>query len=302
MAKNRDYYEVLGIPRDAADEDIKKAYRNLAKKYHPDLHPNDKQAEARFKEINEAYAVLSTPEKRREYDAGGRVIFEGAPTWPGAAPPPGGVDFSGFEFNLGGMEDIFGEFFGRGGRGAGRGPFPRKGRDIEYALDIDFLHAVKGTEVELTVRRDGGAEKVKVRIPPGIKDGQRVRVGAKGEAAPGAQRGDLYITARVRPHPYLKREDNDIYIDVPVTIQEAMLGATVEVPTIEGFTKIKIPPGVGSGQRLRIRGKGVPSPEGPGDEYVIIKVEVPKKVDKKTKELIEELQKINPYQPRADLW
>src|SRR3989304_1494605 len=114
MAKNRDYYEVLGIPRDAADEDIKKAYRNLAKKYHPDLHPNDKQAEARFKEINEAYAVLSTPEKRREYDAGGRVIFEGAPTWPGAAPP-GGVDFSGFEFNLGGMEDIFGEFFGRGG-------------------------------------------------------------------------------------------------------------------------------------------------------------------------------------------
>ncbi|MBI5560146.1 MAG: DnaJ domain-containing protein [Deltaproteobacteria bacterium] len=296
MARDKDYYGILGVGKDATEEEIKKTYRNLAKKYHPDLHPNDKQAESRFKEINEAYGVLSNPQKRREYDMGGRVIFEGMPGREGA--PPGGFDFSDFESGLGGMEDIFSEFFG--GR---RGHIPRKGGDIEYSLSIDFLHAVKGTDVELTVRRDGATEKVKARVPPGISDGQRVRVAGRGNpGVSGGPAGDLYITVGVKPHPYFRREKNDIYVEVPVTVQEAAFGADVEVPTIEGKTKIKIPAGVQGGQKLRLRGKGVPSPQGAGDEYVIIRITVPKKVDKRTKELLEELEKINPYHPREDLW
>ncbi|MBI5599431.1 MAG: DnaJ domain-containing protein [Deltaproteobacteria bacterium] len=296
MAKEKDYYATLGVPRDASDEVIKKAYRNLAKKYHPDLHPDDKAAESRFKDMNEAYAVLSNPQKRREYDTGQRVIFEGPPGGP--SPEAGGFNFSDFEFNIGGMEDLFGEFFGKGRR-----RIPKKGGDVEYQLGVDFLHAVKGTEVELTMRRDG-TEKIKVRIPPGLKDGARVRVAGKGSRGEeGGPPGDLYIIARVKPHPYFKRVDNDIYLDCPVTVQEAVFGATVEVPTMGGFTKIKIPPGVTSGQKLRIKGRGVSSPvEGAGDQYVVIKIAMPEKVDGKTRELLEELQKINPYEPRKDLW
>lgn len=296
MARDKDYYGTLGVSRDAAEEEIKKAYRNLAKKYHPDLHPNNKQAEARFKEINEAYAVLSNPDKRRDYDMGGRVIFEGAPGWEGARP--GGFDFSDFESGLGGMEDIFSEFFG--GR---RGHIPRRGGDIEYSLPIDFIHAVKGAEVELTVRREGVTEKVKVRVPAGISDGQRVRVAGKGNPGIfGGPAGDLYITVGVKSHPYFRRKNNDIYIEVPVTVQEATFGAAIEVPTVEGREKIKIPPGVQGGQKLRLKGKGVTSPEGTGDQYVVINITLPKRTDKKTEELLKELEKINPYQPRENLW
>jgi len=238
MANRKDYYEILGVSKDATAEEIKKAYRNLAKKYHPDTHPGDRQAEAKFKEINEAHSVLHDPKRRREYDLGERVIFEGMPGWQGG-PAPGGFDAAGFGFNVGGMEDLFSDLFG--GR-ASRAP--RRGTDIEYVLEVDFLHAVKGTEVELTVKRGGASEKTKVRIPAGVHDGSHVRVAGRGNPGMhGGPAGDLFIATRVRPHPYFRRKGDDIYVDVPVTVPEATLGTTISVPTVDGPTKIKIPPG-----------------------------------------------------------
>src|SRR3990170_1330726 len=188
----KDYYGLLGVSKTATEEEIKKAYRSLAKKYHPDLHPGDKAAEAKFKDINEAYETLSDSEKRRTYDLGERVVFEGAPEgWPGGRGPfGGGFEHINFDESMGGIEDIFSEVFG-----AKRKRGPRKGKDIEYTLDIDFMHAIKGTEVELTLRRTDTAEKVKVRIPPGVKDGSRVKVKAKG--SPGA-RGDGYVVLNIK--------------------------------------------------------------------------------------------------------
>ncbi len=291
----KDYYQILGVSRDATDEEIKKAYRELARKYHPDLHPGDREMEARFKEINEAYSVLSDPKKRREYDMVGRVTFE-----PGVGGPyETGFDFRNFGF--GGFEDLFGEIFGARPRRRAA----VKGPDLEYPLEIDFLQAVKGAEVNITIRRPTGTETLKVKIPPGVKDGSRVRVAGKGETGFfGGPPGDLYIVTRVRPHPYFRRVGNDIYIDLPITIKEAVAGATVRVPTIDGFTTIRIPPGVQGGQKLRIRSKGVPSPGGGprGDQYVVLHIAVPKNVDERSKKLIEEFEKINPYEPRKGLW
>ncbi len=297
----KDYYGLLGVGKTATEEEIKKAYRSLAKKYHPDLHPGDKAAESKFKEINEAYETLSDSEKRRTYDLGERVVFEGAPEgWPGGRGPFGGFENINFDESMGGIEDIFSEVFG-----AKRKRGPRKGKDIEYTLDIDFMHAIKGTEVELTLRRTDTAEKVKVRIPSGVKDGSRVKVRAKGSpGADGGAAGDLYIVTHVRPHAYFKRIDDDIYVDVPVTISEAVLGATVEVPTIEGFTKIKVTPGTQSGQKLRLKGKGAPSLAGgaKGDGYVVLNIKMPTHVDETGKRLISEFERTNPYEPRAGLW
>lgn len=295
----KDYYEILGVPRDASDEEIKKAYRRLTKKYHPDLHPGDKEAEARFKEINEAYSVLGDPKKRKEYDLGGIGFETGAGrTYQTGV---GGFNFRDFGFDFGGFEEIFSEVFG----GRSRRKAPARGSDIEYTLDIDFLQAVKGTDVRITITRPHGKETVTVKIPPGVKDGSRVRVAGKGDPGMyGGPPGDLYIITRVRPHPYFRVVDNDIYLDVPITIREAILGANIRVPTIDGFTTIKIPPGIQGGQRLRIRGKGVPSPRGEtrGDQYIIVHIAVPKNIDERSRQLIEEFDRINPYDPRRELW
>lgn len=302
MAK--DYYQILGVPRSASEEDIKKAYRNLARKYHPDLHPNNKkEMEAKFKEINEAYGVLSDPKKKSDYDLTGGVTYEpGMGGYGGYPPQGGGVHFEDFGFGGGGgFEDIFGEIFG--GRARRRGP--AKGPDIEYSLELDFLSAAKGAEVRVNAARRSGLETLTVKIPPGVKTGSKVRVSGKGETgAEGGPSGDLYIVVKVLPHQYFKRVDNDIYVDVPVTIKEAVLGAEIQVPTIDGLTKIKIPPCTQGGQKLRIKGKGVYAARSAprGDQYVLIHITVPKKVDEKTKELIEELEKINPYDPRKGLW
>ncbi len=298
MAK-KDYYETLGVPRGATEEEIKKAYRALARKYHPDLHPeNRKEMEAKFKEINEAHSVLSDPKKREAYDLTGQYTFE-----PGAAPggwPPEGFGYeeSGFP---GGFEDIFSEVFG--GRGRRRGV--QRGADLETRLELDFMHAVKGTEVKITVRRLAGTETLNVKIPPGVKTGSRVRIAGKGEqGVQGGPPGDLYIETVVKPHPYFRRADNDIYVDVPVTVKEACLGAEIQVPTIDGLTTIKVAPGTQGGQKLRIKGKGVYDTHGlsRGDQYIIMNITVPKKVDKKTRELIEKLDETNPYEPRKGLW
>ena len=295
MAK--DYYETLGVARNATEDDLKKAYRNLARKFHPDLHPEKKaEMEAKFKEINEAYGVLSDPKKRSDYDLTGSASYE--PGMGKGYPPPGGsVHFEDFGFgNIGGFEDVFSEIFGRGGR---RGP--RKGSDLEYSITLDFMQAVKGAEVRISVPKRGGVETITVKIPPGVKGGGRVRVPGKGEPGEGGS-GDLYIITEVQPHRYLRRVDNDIYVDVPITIKEAVLGADIKVPAIDGMTTIKVPPGIRSGQRLRIKGKGVYVAGGRGDEYVIIQIAAQKASDNRSKELIEEFSRINPYDPRKGLW
>lgn len=304
---NKDYYDILGVSRTASEEEIKKAYRNLARKYHPDLHPDKKsEMEAKFKEINEAYSVLIDPKKRSDYDLTGRVTFEpGMGGYPPGAGPHYEDFFGGFG---GGFEDIFSEVFGMPGRRRGM----QRGADIEYHLDVDFLHAVTGTEVRITVtRRTGAAETLTVKIPPGIKTGSRVRVASKGDLGyEGGPNGDLFIITSVKPHKYFKRVDNDIYVDVPVTIKEAALGAEIEVPTIDGPTRIKIPAGTQGGQKLRLKGKGVNFVEEAygvlekkrGDQYVEINVSIPKRLDERSKELLEEFSAINPYEPRKGLW
>lgn len=295
----KDYYNILGVSRNATEEEIKKAYRSLARKYHPDLHPDKKkEMEARFKEINEAYGVLSDPKKRSDYDLTGRAVFEpGIGGFPGA----GGIRFEDIGAgNFGGFEDIFSEIFGGRGR-----RMPQRGADMEYTVELDFVSAAKGTEVKIPVVRTTGSEGLTVKIPPGVKDGSRVRVAGKGDAGTeGGPPGDLYIITSIRPHRHFRMKVNDIYVDVPVTVQEAMLGATVEVPTVDGFTAIKIPPGTQGGQKLRIKGKGIYGVHGAarGDEYVVINIAVPKKLDERSKALVEELGRINPYEPRKGLW
>lgn len=299
MAK-KDYYEILGVERNASEEEIKKAYRDLAKKYHPDLHPGNKAMEARFKEINEAYEILKDPEKRGEYNRFGAAAFE--PGFQGARTytyPGGVVNIEDFGFDIGGIEDIFGDIFGKRGRAQRpRGPIP--GEDIEYSLEISFEQAIKGTEVRLTL--DG--EKITVKLPAGVKDGSRVRVAGKGRSGfAGGQRGDLYIVTKIKPHPYFKRENDDILLDCPITITEAVMGAKVQIPTIDGKTLLSIPAGTQSGQKLRLKGKGIPhiKDRGRGDQYVIIKIIAPKDIDQKSKNLLEEFQRLNPYDPRRDV-
>lgn len=313
--KTKDYYKILGIPRAAADDEIKSAYRKLASKLHPDLHPGDKSKEARFKEINEAYAVLSDPGRRRTYDLGGSVSFEGGMPQGGGVGGQGGFggfDFKDFGANMGGVEGIFSEIFGRGASRRPTAP-PRaqfRGGDIEHSLQIDFLHAIKGAEVRVTVKRGKGTEKLTVKVPPGVTDGARVKVAGKGKPSQvGGPPGDLFIITSVKPHPYFTRKGSDLYVEVPVTISEAVLGATIDVPTIDGIATIKVPPATASGQKLRIKGKGLAGGAGAsrksgrgGDLYAVISIALPKKIGKKERELLEEFDLINPYEPRRGLW
>jgi DnaJ-class molecular chaperone len=300
----KDYYEILGVQRDAGEEEIKKAYRSLARKYHPDLHPGNKEMEARFKEINEAYSVLGDPKKRSDYDLMGHATFPpGMGGFPGAEPGGWYEDFGfGEAAGRGGFEDIFADIFGVKGRRRGT----QRGADIEYNLRLDFVHAAKGADIKVTIaRRDGSKEALTVKIPAAVSTGARVRVAGKGDIGyEGGPNGDLFIIIDVTPHPYFRRVGNDIYLDAPVTIREAIEGARLTVPTIDGPTTIKMPPGTESGQRLRIKGKGVYGHEGGGrgDEYVVVNIALPKRIQEPSKGLIEEFEKINPYEPRKGLW
>ncbi|MEE8575213.1 MAG: J domain-containing protein, partial [Thermodesulfobacteriota bacterium] len=293
----------------------------------PDRHPDDKNAEERFKDLSEAYSVLVDPKKRSDYDMAGRMPFGHGPGGPGGPRAPGGPrgpggPFQGGGFNMNdiggagggggaGMEDIFKEFFeGMGGQGSpemGGRPQRRveKGTDIEYDLDIDFMHAVLGAEVNVTVTRGGGKEKITVKIPPGITYGSKVKIASRGNPGThGGPPGDLFITTKVRPHKYFKRKANDIYLDLPITINEALIGAEVEVPTLSGNTTVKIAPGTQGGQKLRLKGMGVANVQGAGkgDMYLNISISVPQKVNSASKTLIEEFGRINPYDPRYGLW
>jgi len=405
----KDYYETLGVKKSASAEDIRKAFRKLARKYHPDVNPGDKSAEEKFKALSEANDVLSDPKKRKIYDqvgfysdnidpataeayaragGGGGAGFPGGfpgGGFPGGAQPGGqGVhfDFGGFDFSdlmdsagrgrksSGGssFRDIFGGIFG-GGRGAApaeEGPEP--GTDLEYQVNVPFWTAIRGGVMRLNITRHdvcpncrgqgalespgkcpecGGTgqitqtggrmkfnvqcprchgtgknltvcptchgegtvtktEPLEVRIKAGTRDGQRIRIPGKGNAgAHGGAPGDLYAIIRTGDHPIFRRDGDDIYLTVPVSAAEAALGAKIEVPTVDGRALLKIPPGTQSGQKLRLREKGVPSATkdgARGDEIVEIRVTVPMPRDERTKELLRELAKLNPEDPRAELW
>jgi curved DNA-binding protein len=307
----RDYYDILGVPRTASADEMKKAYRALARKYHPDRNPGDKEAEAKFKEINQAYDVLSDEKKRAQYDQFGSDFEQmaGGAGRAGAGGGPfhfrwGGGE-AGPEFDLGDASSIFEEILkggagGFGPRGGGRRTRRSPAQDIEHDIEVDFMTAAHGGSLELEMQRQSGGDgtHLKVDIPAGIADGARLRLRGQGHAG-----GDLYVRVHVKPHPYFRREGQNIILEVPISVAEAILGAKVDVPTTDGTITVTIPPGTSSGQRLRLRGRGLPTPGGGerGDQYVELKIVVPRQIDERSKELIEEFARHDPQDPRASV-
>ncbi|MBI4239093.1 MAG: DnaJ domain-containing protein [Deltaproteobacteria bacterium] len=316
MAK--DFYQVLGVPRSATPDEIKKAYRRLAKQYHPDVNKGERRAEERFKEITEANEVLSDPKKRQQYDLLGEAYAQGGPgggfewrTRTGRGPRGAEEGIPGFE----GLGDIFSELFGFGGvnrrdrPGSGSGPrgsggyaSAQRGEEITATVEIEFLEAIHGASRQLQVERGGRREKIAVKIPAGVADGQRIRVAGKGGAGRnGGPSGDLFLDVRVRPHPRFTRTGADLQTDVPLTIYEAILGAEVTVPTLEGSgIKMKIPAGTAPGQRFRIKGKGMPASgkTAGGDLYVVAHIVPPQQLNDKWRQLAEQMATECPYNPR----
>jgi curved DNA-binding protein len=314
--EKKDLYGLLGVARDADEDAIRKAYRQLARRYHPDVNPGDDAAEERFKAVSEAYSVLSDEEKRRNYDEFGEVSLEAGFDADKARQAReafgqrfgrgmGGAEGEGFHF--GGLDDLFSDLFAR--RGWREAPRARRGHDLEAELELDFLDAARGGEHRLTFARptaDGGMrqETVAVRIPPGVAEGGRIRVpGRGGEGLRGGASGDLYAHIRIRPHPVFRREGRDLHLDLPVTVREATLGAKVPVPTLEGRVTLTVPPGTDSGTKLRLRGKGVPSPSGgaPGDLYATVQIVVPHDLPPQAVEKLEELAAYDPPDPREGM-
>jgi curved DNA-binding protein len=323
----RDYYEILGVARDATPEAIKKAYRGLARKYHPDVNPGDKSAEGKFKEVQSAYDILSDQEKRALYDRHGRAAFEGmAASGPRANSTEWASRFGGGGGGEAGFDhidisDLLGSFgAGRGEEAGnasvfedlmsrvrgGRPQRPRGGRTFEAHLSIPFLTAVKGGETTIEVQRaTGKTESLVVKIPSGIDTGAKLRLKGQGEAgAKGQPAGDLTITIEVEPHPYFKREGPNLQIEVPISVSEAILGAKIDVPALDGMKSLTIPPGSSSALKLRLKGQGIPPTAGKpgGDLFVVLKLMAPKNIDAASRRLIEQFAEKNPYNPRAGLW
>ncbi|MBR3131980.1 DnaJ domain-containing protein [Candidatus Saccharibacteria bacterium] len=296
MAK-RDYYEVLGVSKNASDDEIKKAYRKLAVKYHPDKNPGDKEAEAKFKEINEAHDVLSDKQKRARYDQFGHAGVGGASGNPfgGASGNPfgGGFDFNGqtfnFDFGGGGLDDILGSIFGFGSAGARRA---RRGADYQTSVTLTFEEAIFGTTKKVST--NDGAE-MKIKVPAGIDDGMSIRLRGKGGAAPegGTEAGDLYVKVRVKPHKTLTREGAIILSEEKISMVDAALGCEIEVLTVDGPITMKVPAGTQSGTPFKLSGHGVPfrADGDRGPHIVTVLVETPKNLSKKQKELLEEFKK-----------
>ena len=297
----KDYYQTLGVNKNASDEEIKRAYRKLAMKYHPDKNPNKKEAEERFKEINEAYAVLSDKEKRKQYDTYGAEGFRQRFTQEDIFR---GFDFdeilSGLfggrgrrEFRYGGRGGFdFGDLFSGQGAYQDMGRMPQKGEDILYELSISLEEAASGGEKRISYRKNGKIEEVSVRIPRGIETGKKLRLVGKGmEGRRGSSPGDLYLQISVREHPVFTREGDDLIVEKEIGFPEAVLGTTIEVPTLEGKKRVKVPPGTQSHTKMRLKGLGMPhfQKEGRGDEFVKVLVRVPKKMTEKGKKLVEEL-------------
>ena len=286
----KDFYKILGVSKDVSDAELKKAYRKLAKDNHPDLHPGDAAAEARFKDISEAFDVLSDTEQRREYDAiramGGGARFQA------------GGQGAGFE-------DVFSNLFGGGGGGfpgfGGFGGFgPQRGQDLSTTASINFIDSVNGTTVKLNLR----SESVSVKVPAGIQDSQKLKVKGKGQPSPnGGPGGDLVVTIKVKPHAVFTRDGDNIRVSVPVTYAEATLGATIEVPVLGGEpVKLKVAPGTPNGRTLRVKGKGVQFGSRQGDLLATVEVMVPGHLPAKAKKLLEQFDAELPDEnPRQDL-
>lgn len=306
---DKDFYAVLGVSKDVSDADLKKTYRKLARQHHPDSNAGDAQAEARFKEISEAYSVLSDAGMRAEYDQM-RAMGSGARFTAGGGAQGFDDIFRGFgrgaQRNQSDFDDILGGLFGGGGRfGQPTGGFggfggPSKGGDITANTTLDFLTAIRGDTVGLKMQ-DG--REVKVKIPAGVADGQKIRLKGKGQPSiDGGEAGDLVITVAVRPHPVFEREGLNLRVDVPVTFAEAALGATIEVPTLEGdAVRLKVAPGTPSGRVLRVKGRGVTTPKGTGDLLAEVVVAVPSNLSAPAAAAVEELAKAMPENPRDEL-
>ncbi|MCA9153885.1 MAG: J domain-containing protein [Planctomycetales bacterium] len=314
-----DFYKTLGVPRDATPKQIQKAYRELARKYHPDMNPDDKTAKEKFQKIQQAYEVLNDAQKREMYDRYGSSFESagpGGPQWnySGAAPGFEEVDFSqlfgqrgerGFE---GGFPDFFEQILGgaagagAAGQGRQRRRPPMRGADLQHSIEVPFQTAATGGETRLTVRRPSGkTESISVKIPAGIESGKKIRVRGQGEPSPGGGTpGDILITVQVKPHATITRQGADLTIPVPITVAEAALGAKVDVPTPKGTITLTIPPGTSSGKRLRVKGHGVQSSP-PGDLYAEMRIVMPAELDERSQELLREFNERNAQQPRGDL-
>ncbi|MCP4375649.1 MAG: DnaJ domain-containing protein [bacterium] len=301
----RDYYDVLGVPRGALAPVVKRAYRKLARKYHPDVNKSPDATE-KFQEATEAYEVLSDPEKRKMYDQFGHA---GSPRMSGGGP--GGAGFQDFFSGMGGggggggfmgmgLDDILQAL--RGKMTGSRKSRPRReaNLDIEQRVTLEFLESVLGTTVPLRLRRDGKTETLEVKIPPGVREGSKIRLRGQGSCQ-GETKGDLYIIISIRSHPFFKCEGNNITVEVPISITEAALGAKVDVPTVDGMTTVTIPPGTSSGQRLRLRKKGVGPASARGDQFVLIKIVTDKTISDEGRELLEKFQELEQPEPRKDV-
>lgn len=306
---HKDPYKILGVSRSSSRDEIKRTYRRLAKKYHPDRNPDNKDAETKFKEVQAAYEVLGDPKRRAQYDqfgsGGPRPDFQ-AWTSGGASP------FEGIQFDFGDSGDlssIFEQFFHRPGsrqrsRRASRRPLSR-GANLEHTVELSFEEATRGTSREIRLSTggpEGKTERIEFHIPAGVADNQRIRVKGKGHEGPGG-RGDLMIHCRVKPHPYFRRDGNDILLDLPLSLVEAIRGAKIEIPTLDGITRVTVPSGTSGGTKLRLRGKGIQAQRGSksGDMYVVTSVVVPKKITPGVSELLDALADELNQNPRQGL-
>jgi DnaJ-class molecular chaperone len=313
----RDPYEVLGVPRGASAAAIKSAYRKLAKKHHPDSNKNDPKAAARFSEINSANEIVGDEEKRKQFDRG-EIDAEGKPRFQGfpGGDPRGRAGPGGFESytfrggpggagaGAGGFEDILNSMFGgaRARGGGGQFEFDAGGvgldLDLSVAMTVSLEEAVKGAEKR--VRLPTGKE-LNVKIPAGVSSGQQIRLKGQGETAPGHRPGDLLITVTVAPHPFFKVDGNDLRIELPITLYEAVLGGKVRVPTLSGAVELSIPKNTSSGRTFRLKGKGLPKPGAAGDLYVTARIILPDGNDAELEALMEKWRDQHPYNPRSDL-
>lgn len=302
----RDFYDILGVSRSASEEEIKKAYRKLANKHHPDRNPGDKDAEAKYKELTNAYEVLSDPEKKKQYDMFGSTTGAGGFPGGGQGGFPGGFP-GGFQGNVdpaaaeemfrnlfggggpgGGGFDLGGMFGGGGGRKKTRGRQQPPMQDVESDITVPFLTAATGGSIGIEV----GGRRIDVKIPAGIDEGKKLRVPASATGS-----ADVYLRVKIAPHPFWKRDGNDLMVEIPITVPEAVMGGKVDVPTLTGdVLTVKVPAGTSSGGRVRLKGKGIAG----GDQYLVFKIVTPPKPNDGTEELMTKFAELNPYDPRAN--
>lgn len=318
----KDYYKLLGVERNAGKDEISKAFKKLAKKYHPDMNQGNKEAEEKFKDISEAYEVLKDDEKRKLYDQLGPdwqhgQNFQRPPgfenfTFYGGGGAPGGFSggMGGFGGGGAGFSDFFETLFGGAGRGQGFGPDPfsnftrrpQRGRDVEAELSLTLEEAHAGGKKSVSISHAGGSKALEINIPAGVREGARIRLAGQGDSAPGAGggalAGDLYLRVKLLPHKHFSLEGNDVVYDLDLAPWEAALGVKVRVPTLDREVELNVPPGSGSGRRFRLRGKGLGSGAAKGDQYVRLNIKLPHKLDAEEKELWEKLAQVSKFKAR----